>query len=146
MEDTLIVIIVLVIAAAITLVIRWAVETYETAKMKFNDLKKFYPLNPGRWTLHDDCVWCETNKHIDCFSFGFIDYYRYKLWRHKKKCEKNKKDDLQAISRMLDVVKEDVENSQRKAAEEQSAAIAELLKHATTCEILKALEEMKTNG
>lgn len=50
-------------------------------KIKFTQFKNFYSVNPDRWRLQHGDVACITGiKRIE-LRFGFIDYYRYKLWR-----------------------------------------------------------------
>lgn len=50
-------------------------------KIKFIRFENFYSVNPDRWNLYSSSIGCCTGTTIVRLGFGFIDYYRYKLWR-----------------------------------------------------------------
>lgn len=87
-------------------------------KIKFNDFKKFYELNPKRWRCETDYVYCQVGSEYDreAFSFSFIDKCKYKIWR--RKCDKHKVNQKhnQSTQRMLDAVKEDITKAKEKEA------------------------------
>lgn len=58
----------------------WTTSTVCGAKIKFEKFKEYYTENPNRWKLYDDWVFYIYGFNIYTFHFGFIDYYRYKLW------------------------------------------------------------------
>lgn len=59
----------------------------ETVQIKFSSFKSFYSVNPGAWEIYNGYVYKEG---VGTFSFGFLDYYKFAVWRNKKKKEKKK--------------------------------------------------------
>ena len=99
----------------IIMVANWSTTTVGDAKIKFKKFKEFYDLNPNRWTLYEDWVFCHTGTcHIDSFHFGLIDYYRYQIWLRTNKQAEERDDKKMAIERMLKAVEQDMECNKEK--------------------------------
>lgn len=115
----LVVLISLILASLLVMVIDWCFEKGTMARIKFSAFKKFYALNPDRWDLANSYVICRSEQgsliHCDLFSFGFIDFYKYKLWYYKdeKDCEEKQK--AKELARMIVAVKKDIENAELTA-------------------------------
>lgn len=115
----LIVLMLLILVSLLVMVMNWCFEKETMARIKFSAFKKFYALNPDRWDLTDSYVICRSKQdswiYRDSFSFGFIDFYRYKLWYYKdeKDCEEKQK--AKELARMIVAVKKDIENAELTA-------------------------------
>lgn len=95
-------------------------------KLKFSSFKKFYALNPNRWILHDDWISCYRDDTYGTiiFDFGFIDYYRYKLWYRKRESDLKKKHNAEQLAHLITAVKKDIENTETTAQHQcEKAAI-----------------------
>lgn len=85
-------------------------------KLKFSAFKKFYALNPNRWDLSDCWVACCGCKSGSVYThFGFIDFYRYKLWYRRRQKNLEKKDQAEALANIIAAVKKDIENAELHA-------------------------------
>ena len=88
-------------------------------KIKFTQFKNFYSVNPDRWIIQHGDVACITGtKKVD-LRFGFIDYYRYKLWRRsiiKNKAKQRKAEEMDTV---ISAVKRDIAASEAKAKQMQ---------------------------
>ena len=88
-------------------------------KIKFTQFKNFYSVNPDRWIIQHGDVACFTGtKKVD-LRFGFIDYYRYKLWRRciiKNKAKQRKAEEMDTV---ISAVKRDIAASEAKAKQMQ---------------------------
>ena len=126
----------LLIAFILILLFIWQESIGSTPKIKFKSFKNFYELNPDRWRLHDDTVGCKIdfksmgNFNIcindDKFHFGFIDFYRYKLWKNNLDKRKENKRKAQITARMVAAVKQDIETNEKKAQQYQDEAVQTL--------------------
>lgn len=73
------------------------------AKIKFKDFRKYYALAPERWYCHDPYVEYELfNGGSQCFYFGFVDFYKYLLWKYKIDKTRERKRHDESIHRFLD--------------------------------------------
>lgn len=103
--------------ALIFMLICWFDSIDNTPKIKFSSFKKFYAINQYRWNLHDDGVSCRIDNPFGTISthFGFIDFYRYKLWRRsldkRDRCKEHAKD----LAVIIANVKKDIANTERVA-------------------------------
>lgn len=112
--------------AAITLVIMavfWSLSIVGV-KIKFSSFKKFYDVNPYRWNLCDDGVTCRRDDTYGTVSthFGFIDFYRYKLWRKGLDKRDREKEHAKDLAIIIANVKKDIENTERVAAQKYEEA------------------------
>lgn len=92
----------IIVLIFISMFAHWTTTTVCDAKITFKEFKEGYSLNPNRWKLYDEWVFCIDGFHIYSFYFGFIDYYRYKLWLRScgdSNSERTKKGMLQAVQR-----------------------------------------------
>lgn len=100
------------------MLINYFLDGYSTRfpKIKFTQFQKFYSVNPDRWNLDSDYVSCYTNKqNCVCLRFGFVDYYRYKLWhRNIIKSEFKQKANKQ-MAEIIASVKQDIAESEAEA-------------------------------
>lgn len=89
-------------------------------KIKFTQFQKFYSVNPNRWDLDKDYVSCHTNKQ-DWFGlrFGFVDYYRYKLWHRNIIKNKFNQEANKQMAEIIASVKQDIAESEAKAKQMQ---------------------------
>lgn len=88
-------------------------------KIKFTQFKNFYSVNPDRWRIQHGDVACLTGTKKVELRFGFIDYYRYKLWRRsiiKNKAEQEKSKEMDEV---ITAVKRDIAASEAKAKQMQ---------------------------
>ena len=120
------------LALILALVACWHDSIGDMPKIKFKSFKNFYELNPDRWILHDDCVGCKSERFYtsfvaDRFHFGFVDFYRYKLWMHSLERQKENKRKAQITARMVAAVKQDIEANEKKAKKYQNEAAQILL-------------------
>ena len=89
-------------------------------KIKFTQFQKFYSVNPDRWDLNSDYVSCYTNKqNCVCLRFGFVDYYRYKLWHRNIIKNKFNQEATKQMSEVIAAVKQDIAASEAKAKQMQ---------------------------
>ena len=124
------------LSAILILIACWVDSIGSTPKIKFKSFKNFYELNPDRWRLHDDTVVCKIDfKSIrnfnicindDKFHFGFIDFYRYKLWKNNLGKRKENKLKAQITARMIAAVKQDIAASEQQANKYQDEAVQTL--------------------
>jgi hypothetical protein len=106
---------------------------FSRPKIKFESFKKFYEINPTRWTLQHSMVGCKTK--LECsggelFRFSFIDYIEYKLWKNDLARSRTQEQHNKVTKRMLDAVKQDIADSEAKAKSMQNKAIDDLTKWA----------------
>lgn len=100
------------------LLVEWATSKVYGPKLKFSSFKKFYTLNPGRWDFCDGCVICKSDvdygfgRRKDYFTFGFVDFYRYKLWYKKLEKDDKKNRDAESLAYMMASVKKDIESTE----------------------------------
>ena len=85
-------------------------------KLKFSSFKKFYALNPNRWDLHDSWAsCCGLEGGTIYIRFGFIDFYRYKLWYIRREMNREKKTQAKSLASIVAAVKKDIENAELHA-------------------------------
>lgn len=126
----------ILLSAILVSIACWADSIGNTPKIKFKSFKNFYELNPDRWRLHDDTVGCKIdfksmgNFNIcindDKFHFGFIDFYRYKLWKNNLDKRKENKRKAQITASMVAAVKQDIASNEQKAQQYQDEAVQTL--------------------
>lgn len=126
----LLILIVFAVLYGIIAMLVWTCGEYDRRHpiIDFKSFKKFYTLNPLRWHCHDSCVTC-CNTHDfynDSFSFGLLDFYKYRLWRRAQKKNQYKEKCNEAKKRMMDAVKQDIANSEAEAKRLQDEVLAEL--------------------
>lgn len=119
-------------------------------KIDFKSFKKFYVLNPQRWTCHSGYVICYTGQGFgyDNFSFGFIDYYKYRCWMKAQDRQNTENIHNASKRRMMDAVKIDIANSEAEAKKAQAKLMEELRKQCnesedTLFDLMKLVEEYK---
>ena len=125
-------------------------KKYGYPKIDFKSFKKFYVLNPSRWTCHSSYVTCHTSKGCgyDNFSFGFIDYYKYKCWMKAQDRQHTENIHNESMQRMMDAVKIDIANSEAEAKRMHEKLLADLRQQCETSDdilfdIMKLVEEYK---
>ena len=115
------------IIAFVVMLIFWSVSIYGYPKIKFKSFVSFYALNPNRWDMADDYVICKFQDGTfgtSSFSFGFIDFYRYKLWLHKQEKARKENHNMELTSRMIKAVKKDIANMELAAQHKQNESMA----------------------
>ena len=111
----------IILTALLVLLIYWGMSCAGYPKLKFSSFKKFYALNPDRWDFYDDRIICKSDvdygfgRRKDYFAFGFVDFYRYKLWYKKLEKDDKKKKDVESLAHMIAAVKKDIENTEVEA-------------------------------
>lgn len=110
--------------ALIVMIIFWYESIGNSIKIKFSSFKKFYDVNPYRWNLFDDGVSCRRDDTCATISthFGFIDFYRYKLWRRSLDKRDKEKEHAKDMAIIIANVKKDIENTERAAAQKLKEA------------------------
>lgn len=104
------------------MLINYFLDGYSTRfpKIKFTQFQKFYSVNPDRWNLDSDYVSCYTNKqNYICLRFGFVDYYRYKLWHRSIIKNEAKQKKSKEMDEVITAVKRDIAASEAKAKQMQ---------------------------
>lgn len=106
------------------MIIWWSDSKGNSTKIKFSSFKKFYEVNPYRWSLCDDHVTCRIDNSFGSISthFGFIDFYRYKLWRRNLDKRNKEKEHAKDMAIIIANVKKDIENTERVAAQKYKEA------------------------
>ena len=110
--------------ALLFMFICWFDSKGNTPKIKFSSFKKFYAINPYRWNLYDDSVSCRIDNPFGTISthFGFIDFYRYKLWRNSLDKKNQDKKYAKDMSIIIANVKRDIANTERIAKQKYEQA------------------------
>lgn len=107
------------------MIVFWSLSIGDSIKIKFSSFKRFYEVNPTRWNLCSDGVACCRDDALFgtvLTHFGFIDYYRYKLWLlglHKREKKKEHAEDLAII---IANIKKDIEHTEQVAAQKYKEA------------------------
>ena len=105
----------------IMMIIDYPYYLYGTNPIKFKSFKSFYNINPCKWELHDDYVNYRYYSYDRVkFRFNFIDYYRYRLWKHNLETQKRKAKYYKEYQDVLEEIKKDI-----AAFEENNAAETE---------------------
>lgn len=105
------------------MLIGWSCAVEHGIKIKFSAFKKFYAINPGRWSIYEDHVSCNTISFSrEDFHFGFIDFIRYQWWfrGYKKRVRVEKENEI--MKKLVDSVKRDIEKTEREARRYQDEA------------------------
>lgn len=128
----LIIICFIFLAWLVVTLIDWSLSSSDTTRMKFKSFVKFYDVNPVRWDLHDGHVNCHIDDmswttNVESFSFGFIDFVRYKLWRKMQERVKRNKQHAESASRMIAAVRRDIDKQNETARRKQDEALANFL-------------------
>lgn len=112
--------------------------SYEYPKIKFESFKKFYVINPSRWTLYDNHVLCDCdvevtggyfvkygciNKEYIRLKFSFWETFRYIAWLKNKEKEDRKLKDVEDLSKVISVVKDDIINLEKHAEKEMNKGV-----------------------
>ena len=74
-------------------------------KIEFDSLKKFYPINPNKWTLCEGYVMYNS---MTLFKFNFIDYWRYRSWLKQQRKMKKIIESNDALAAVIQDVKADI--------------------------------------
>lgn len=100
--------------------------------IKFKSFVSFYNINPDRWELYDDSIVFRNHTSRSFFGdeycFRFIDYYRYKLWKHKKEKYDTQVKNNQKYQEMIDILKQDIANFEKRNQKETSEKLNEIWK------------------
>ena len=103
-------------------------KTAPYPRLKFNQFKKFYDINPDRWVLRDNYVMCWLRSGRDeYFSFNFFDlcfYYRPFLRSLEKAKEKEK--ETKSYLNMIVAVKKDIADFEERSTKETNSKINEI--------------------
>ena len=83
-----------------------------TNKIKFKTFIKFYNINPDSWKLCDGYV--VYRKNAAKFKFNLIDFFKYTNWSEKLKHNKEIEMDIAEYQQVLEYVKCDLEEFERK--------------------------------
>ena len=112
------------IVALFTMLVFWLVSLGDCPKIKFSSFKKFYEINPDRWHLSDDYVACRKDNSFGIIStnFGFVDFYRYKLWRMNSDRRDRQKSRTKNLADIIACVKKDIEHTEQVAAQKYKEA------------------------
>ena len=113
----------------LTVFVVWRCDKRQYNKIKFKDFKKFYELNPKRWCCKTSYVLCSIKydfSEYEVFMFNFIDECKYRLWRRGCDKRNENKKHAEATQRMLDAVKEDIENAKARETTDTMAEIKQL--------------------
>lgn len=127
-----IIIAVLLLLVLIYALITWCESPRNNPKIKFKSFVKFYDVNPNRWNLYDEYIECRIddkswNYSVERFSFGFIDFWRYKLWHKMQKRAERNKQHAESTSRMIAAVRRDIDKQNETAKHKQDEALANFL-------------------
>ena len=120
------ILIVAILFGILMMIIDYPYYLYGTNSIKFKSFKSFYNINPGKWELHDDYVnYLKLGRYYYGydrvkFRFNFIDYYRYRLWKHNLETQKRKAKYYKEYQDVLEEIKKDI-----AAFEENNAAETE---------------------
>lgn len=129
---TIILVLIFLIVFVAVPIIFWWVDCYGYPKIKFSAFKKFYAINQNRWELYDGHVMCKSDsKHggtlvMDHFSFGVIDFYRYKLWCKRRDKMLENQVQAKSIERMVESVKRDIKSMELLSQQEINKAKTEI--------------------
>ena len=116
----------------VSIVIYYDATDKKYQKIKFKSFRSFYDINKSRWTLFDtnynnyycNKVECGTESTYYGYRdnvimrFGFIDYYRYILWRKSLIKIKKKKENKKDIEKVLNAVKQDIDKMNEQSRKE----------------------------
>lgn len=112
------------------LIMCWVDSIDNTPKIKFKSFKNFYELNDKRWICYGDSVACNTLETFGFynakFHFGFIDFYRYKLWQRSIARAKENQRKARITAEMVAAVKKDIAASEENAQQYQNEAVRTL--------------------
>lgn len=116
---------IIILAVTLLHVLSWYESVSRCPRIKFKAFKRFYALNSDRWECKSDNVVCVISTHSafgmeipnerESFHFGFIDYYRYKLWLRKRNKMKEDSRNMQITAKMVAAVKKDIVSNEQKA-------------------------------
>lgn len=85
-------------------------------KIKFSSFKKFYEINPSRWTLNNGTVHCRINTCVqEKFGFSYFEFLKYRSWLKKLRKQQEQEKNNASTKRMMDAVKQDIADSEAKA-------------------------------
>jgi hypothetical protein len=125
------------VVTTISVLISWWCETNsEYPKIKFKAFKKFYSINPDRWTLQGHSVVCqivnEQNSSYrglfytyenEIFYFTFFGYLRYKRFCKQLAKDKLNAKHMESTAKMLGMVKKDIANMEDLAEQQKKKAM-----------------------
>lgn len=105
-------------------------------KIAFKAFKKFYSINPDRWTLDKASVICQiVNEEKSSyrglfytydnerFYFTFFDYLRYKRFCKRLAKDKLNAEHMESTAKMLGMVKKDIANMESLAEQQKKQAM-----------------------
>lgn len=132
-----IVLIVICIVGAIDVLIDYSCRTDKSEpKIAFKAFKKFYSINPDRWTLDKASVICQiVNEEKSSyrglfytydkerFYFTFLDYLRYKRFRKQLAKDELNAKHMESTAKMLGMVKKDIANMEDLAEQQKKKAM-----------------------
>lgn len=121
------------------LITYWCGTDKACPKIKFKAFKKFYSINPDRWTLEYQSVVCQiVNEEKSAyrglfytydnerFYFTLFDYIRYKIFRKRLAKDKLNKEHMESTAKMLGMVKKDIANMENLAEQQKKKAMDNL--------------------
>lgn len=117
------------------LFLNWLFERSNVKNViKFKSFKSFYNINPGRWELKNNYVEFKRPNYSYYFSdyktyyfgFGFIDYYKYKLWKHSLKKQREQIKSCKEMQEVLNIVKADIEKFNKENAANMEKQLKDL--------------------
>ena len=124
------------IKTMIALTSYWCDTDSRYPKIKFEAFKKFYSINPDRWTLYESFVECKiVNEEksayrglfytydSEAFYFSFFDYKRYKRFRKQLAKDKLNAEHMESTAKMIGMVKKDIANMEDLAEQQKKKAM-----------------------
>ena len=114
----------------------WKLQSFSDDQyLKFKTFISFYNINPYHWsfsTPYGNRVCFKSYYHnVDqTYKFNLIDYYRFEIWHRKEEKRKRKKQELQNMSKMIEVIKYDLsqfEEENQRQIEQATNNIKEII-------------------
>ena len=133
----LIVLIVVCIINAIDILLEYSSRTDKNKpKIAFKAFKKFYSINPERWTFDMSSVLCRIDNEEksayrglfysydkERFYFTFFDYLRYKRFRKQIAKDQLNAKHMESTAKMIGMVKKDIANMEDLAEQYKKKAM-----------------------
>ena len=114
----------------------WKFQSFSDDQyLKFKTFISFYNINPYHWSFdaqYGNRVYFKSYSHniSQTYKFNFIDYYRFEIWHRKETKRKRKKQELQNMSKMIEVIKYDLsqfEEENQRQIEQATNNIKEII-------------------
>ena len=98
--------------ASVILITYWRFQSYDYPKIKYGNFRKYYAMNPDKWYCgHSFVSYRLSNGDSEEFCFRLFGFYLYRLRNYLIKVARRRKEDAEAVQRMLDDInKTEAEN------------------------------------